>query len=289
MKPAPFAYESPATLDEVLNLIAEHGDEAKLLAGGQSLIPVMNFRLAQPSMLIDLNGTNGLDHLELTADGSLEIGCMVRQSTLEKSDLIKKHAPLIHMTMPWVAHSQIRNRGTIGGSIVHADPAGELPVLMVALQATFELQKVGHTRQVVAEDFYIDLFETALTDNEILTKIIIPPQSDRTGYAFHEVARRHGDYAMAGVAAVVSVDQSGICTDARLVYLNVGPKPMLAKSAANMLIGQMITMELIEQTAEFAAENEIEPTSDIHASADYRRHLAKVLGKRALTEAVENI
>ena len=289
MKPAKFAYQAPQTLNEALALIAEHGDDAKLLAGGQSLIPVMNFRLAQPEMLIDLNGTQGLDELSLAADGSLEIGSMVRQSALEKSDLVKEHAPLIHMTMPWVAHSQIRNRGTIGGSLAHADPAGELPVLMVTLQAEFELQKVGSLRRVSAEDFYIDLFETALEPDEILTKIIIPAKPERTGYAFHEVARRHGDYAMAGVAASLTLNKGNVCEDARLVYLNVGPIPMQGKAAAELLIGQTITDELIEKAAEHGAAHEIEPTGDIHASADYRRHLAKVLGKRALKEALQNI
>ena len=289
MKPAKFAYQAPQTLDEALALIAEHGDDAKLLAGGQSLIPVMNFRLAQPEMLIDLNGTKGLDQLSLAADGSLEIGSMVRQSALEKSDLIKEHAPLIHMTMPWIAHNQIRNRGTIGGSLAHADPAGELPVLMVALKAEFELQKVGQSRRVTAEDFYIDLFETALEPDEILTKIIIPPKPERTGYAFHEVARRHGDYAMAGVAVSLTVDAANVCQDARLVYLNVGPIPMQGKAAADMLIGQALNDELLKQAAEHGAAHEIEPTGDIHASADYRRHLAKVLGKRALKEALSKL
>ena len=288
MKPAPFAYRAPATLGEALELIAEHGDDAKLLAGGQSLIPVMNFRLAQPSMLIDLNTTQGLDQLALAADNSLHIGAMVRQATLEKSELVKQHAPLIHQTMPWIAHSQIRNRGTIGGSLAHADPAAELPVLMVALQAKFELQKTGQTRTVPATDFYIDLFETALEPDEILTKIIIPPMPARTGTAFHEVARRHGDFAMAGVAAVVSLDDTGLCTDARLVYLNVGPIPMQATEAVKQLIGQKPTDSLIEQVADQAAANEIEPAGDIHASAAYRRHLAKVLGKRALKDALEN-
>ncbi|MFK7805299.1 MAG: xanthine dehydrogenase family protein subunit M [Anaerolineae bacterium] len=289
MKPAPFAYQAPKTLEDALTLLAEHGDDAKLLAGGQSLIPVMNFRLAQPEMLIDLNGTAGLDGLSVADDGSVHIGGMVRQAALEKSDLIKQHVPLLHETMPWIAHSQIRNRGTIGGSLAHADPAGELPVLMVILQASFELQKVGGSRLVTADEFYIDLFETALADDEILTKIIIPPMLERTGYAFEEVARRHGDYAMAGVAAMVTTDTAGICTNARLVFLNVGPMPMQAKAAAGMLSGQTVTPELIEQAAEHAAANEIEPTGDIHASADYRRHLAKVLAKRALTKALSKL
>lgn len=289
MKPAPFAYQAPKTLEDALTLLAEHGGDAKLLAGGQSLIPVMNFRLAQPEMLIDLNGTAGLDGLSVADDGSVHIGGMVRQAALEKSDLIKQHVPLLHETMPWIAHSQIRNRGTIGGSLAHADPAGELPVLMVILQASFELQKVGGSRLVTADEFYIDLFETALADDEILTKIIIPPMLERTGYAFEEVARRHGDYAMAGVAAMVTTDTAGICTNARLVFLNVGPMPMQAKAAAGMLSGQTVTPELIEQAAEHAAANEIEPTGDIHASADYRRHLAKVLAKRALTKALSKL
>ncbi|MEM8861051.1 MAG: FAD binding domain-containing protein, partial [Chloroflexota bacterium] len=239
-------------------------------------------------MLIDLNTTQGLDGLEVAADGSLHIGAMVRQSTLEKSELIKEHAPLIYQTMPWIAHSQIRNRGTIGGSLVHADPAAELPVLMVALQAEFELQRTGESRRVLAEDFYIDLFETVLESDEILTKIIVPPLPERTGTAFHEVARRHGDYAMAGVAAVVSLDEAGVCSDAKLTFLNVGPIPMRATDAVKPLIGQKPTDELVTQVAESAAANEIEPSGDIHASAEYRRHLAKVLGKRALKEALEN-
>lgn len=289
MKPAPFAYQAPKTLEQALTLLAEHGDDAKLLAGGQSLIPVMNFRLAQPEILIDLNGTQGLDGLSVADDGSVHIGSMVRQAKIEKSDLIKQHVPLLHETMPWIAHSQIRNRGTIGGSLVHADPAGELPVLMVTMRANFELQKVGNTRTVTADTFYIDLFETALEADEILTNIIIPPMPARTGYAFQEVARRHGDYAMAGVAAMVTNDAAGVCTDARLVFLNVGPIPMQAKEAAGMLVGQVITVELIEKAAEHAAANEIEPTGDIHASADYRRHLAKVLGKRTLAAALGKI
>ena len=284
MKPAPFEYHAPDSLEEALTLAQTHGFDGKLLAGGQSLIPVMNFRLAQPTALIDLNPITSLDFIETTADNSLRIGAMVRQSRLEKSTVIQTHAPLIHQTMPVVAHSQIRNRGTIGGSLAHADPAGELPVLAVALNAEFKLQKVGAERWVSASEFYQDLFETALLDDEILTEIIIPPAPARTGYGFHELARRHGDYAQAGAAAVLTFDESQVCTAAKLVFLNVGPIPMDAKNAAQMLVGNKLSEELIKEVSE-ACKQEIDPVGDLHGSAEYKSHLASVMVKRAIVDA----
>lgn len=284
MKPAPFEYFAPHTVEEALTLAQTHGFDGKLLAGGQSLIPVMNFRLAQPAVLIDLNPISSLDFIETIADGSLHIGAMVRQSRLEKSAVIQTHAPLIHQTMPVVAHSQIRNRGTIGGSLAHADPAGELPVLAVALDAQFKLQKVGAERWVSASDFYQDLFETALSDDEILTEIAIPPAPERTGYGFHELARRHGDYAQAGAAAVLTFDENNICTNAKLVFLNVGPIPMNAKDAAQMLVGEKLSDDLIQTVSE-ACKKEIDPVGDLHGSAEYKTHLASVMVKRAIFDA----
>lgn len=289
MKPAPFQYYAPETLTAALTLLSEKGEDAKLLAGGQSLIPVMNFRLAQPAEIIDLNRVVGLDQISVDADGGVRIGAMVRQSTLEKSELIATHVPLLHQTMPYIAHPQIRNRGTIGGSLAHADPAAELPVLMVALRARFELQKVGHSRTVSATDFYIDLFETALEPDEMLTEIVIPPLAPRTGTAFKELARRHGDYAMAGVAVLLSVDEQEKCVGARIVFLNVGNKPILARQAAAMLVGRPLSTESIEHAVHHAMQHEIDPTGDVHASAAYKRHLAGVLCKRALTEAQEKL
>jgi carbon-monoxide dehydrogenase medium subunit len=285
MKPAPFAYKAPETLSETLALLREHGDEGKLLAGGQSLIPVMNFRLAQPAVLIDLNNVAGLADIWRDETGHLHIGSMVRQRRLERDTLIAEHAPLITATMPYIAHPQIRNRGTIGGSLAHADPAGELPVLAVALEAQFRLQKEGSERWVDAEVFYEGLFMTALADDEILTEIKLPPLPAGTRFAFKELARRHGDYAQAGIAAVLQLDEAGICRSARLVFLNAGEIPMVASAAAALLLGQRLTPELCVAAAAQAARDEIAPSGDVHASAAYKRHLAEVLAKRALLEA----
>jgi carbon-monoxide dehydrogenase medium subunit len=255
-----------------------------LLAGGQSLVPVMNFRLAQPGVLVDLNGIPELDYLRRENDGRMRIGCMTRQRTLEHHPLIAQYAPLLHETMPYIAHPQIRNRGTMGGSLAHADPAAELPVILLALHGRVKLQKTGSERWVHGRDFYTGLFATACTDDEILTEIELPPLPPRTGAAFTEVARRHGDYALSGVAAVVTVDERGICTAARLVYLNAGDTPIRATQAAALLAGEQAGKELFTAVAH-TAQQEITPTTDIHATADYKRHLAKVLTMHVLQQA----
>lgn len=285
MKPAPFNYVAPTALEEALELMAEHGYDAKLLAGGQSLIPVMNFRLAQPTMLVDLNRVSGLDFVRQGGNGGLAIGSMARHSLLEHSEAVAALAPLLHEAIPHVAHPQIRNRGTAGGSLAHADPAAELPVIMVALRARLRLRRAGGERWVEATDFFQGLFTTALEPDEILVEIAIPPWPRGSGHAFVELARRHGDYAQAGVAAVVQLDDSGNCRQARLVYLNVGETPLAAAAAAE-LIGHVPSAELIAQVAAYAAQEEIHPTGDIHATAAYKRHLAAVLGRRAILQAV---
>lgn len=285
MKPAPFDYLAPASLQEALDVMQQYGDEAKLLAGGQSLVPAMNFRLAYPTMLVDLNGVPELRNLQShTADGC-SIGSMVRHSHVEHSDIVAQHAPLLHQTMPYIAHPQIRNRGTIGGSLAHADPAAELPVIMVARRAKFRLQKVGGDRWVQAEDFFQALFTTALEPEEILTEINIPALSSRTGYAFVEFARRHGDYAQVGATAVVTLDDSGQCQEARLVFLNVGDIPMQAQKASALLAGETLTDDLIHSATHLASQEEIDPTATIEATIPYKRHLAQVLGTRALKQA----
>jgi len=293
MKPAPFVYHAPASLEEALVTLAEYGQDASLLAGGQSLVPVMNFRLAQPAALIDLNQIPELDFVRheinsaaVAASGRLSLGSMTRQRTLERHPLIAQHAPLLHETMPYIAHPQIRNRGTIGGSLAHADPASELPVILLALDGRVKLQKVGSARWVNGRDFFTDLFTTARAEDEILTEIELPPLPPRTGTAFTEVARRHGDYALSGVAAVVTVDEEGVCKAVRLVYLNAGDTPISAVQAATMLVGQQASEAIFTAVAE-AAQQEIAPTTDIHASAEFKRHLAKVLTMRALRAAYE--
>ena len=288
MKPAPFDYLAPSTLDEALAVMDEHGFNAKLLAGGQSLIPTMNFRLAQPSLLVDLNNVEALTKLHPDESRGVRIGAMVRHSQVEHSQVVRELAPLLHEVMPHIAHPQIRNRGTIGGSLAHADPASELPVVMVALQAGFKLRSLGGERWVNARDFFEALFTTAIEPEEILVAVAVPPKLPNTGYAFLEMARRHGDYAQAGAAAVVTLDDKGAIHEVHLVYLNAGEIPMVAQQAAAMLTGEVPTQELLSEAAHFASENEIEPTADIHDTAEYKRHLAFVLGKRALSRAVTN-
>jgi aerobic carbon-monoxide dehydrogenase medium subunit len=285
MKPAPFDYHRPDTLDEALELIAELGSDAKALAGGQSLVPAMNFRLARPSALVDLNWLAPLAAIDQTADGGLRIGAMTRQRAVERSPAVAERSPLLFEAMPWIAHPQIRNRGTMGGSLAHADPAAELPAVMVALDARMILQSRSATRTVPAQGFYTGLLSTVLGADELLTAIEIPPRSVRAGGAFLEVARRHGDFALVGVAVELVVD-AGTCRSARIALLSVGDGPVLATSAMAAVAGTIPDATRIEDAAR-AVEDDIDPPSDIHASAAYRRHLAKVLVRRALTRAVE--
>ncbi|MEE8523489.1 MAG: xanthine dehydrogenase family protein subunit M [Thermoanaerobaculia bacterium] len=286
MKPAPFLYHAPATLDEALALLAEHGDEAKVLAGGQSLVPTMNFRLAQPSVLIDLNRIGGLDAIHEDENGGLSIGAMTRQRAVERSALVAERAPLVHETMPFIAHPQIRNRGTFGGSIAHADPAAELPAVMLALEADFVLRSARGERRLPASRFYTGLFETALEPEEILVDVEIPGLPPGTGWAFREVSRRHGDYALVGAAALLTLD-GGVCTDARITFLSVGEGPTEAVAAGRGLRGQPLTEDAVEAAAVTASTTDIDPPADIHASEAYRRHLAKVLTRQVLNAAAE--
>lgn len=285
MKPAPFQYFAPTTVEEAVELLARYGSEAKVLAGGQSLIPMLNFRLTAPAVLIDLNCIPNLFYIR-HKEGNLAIGAMTRQSTIERDSALSQYAPLLQETMPFVAHPQIRNRGTIGGSLAHADPAAELPAVAIALEGRFKLQSKEGERWIPASDFFLDLFETALAPHELLTEIVIPPLPAHTGWAFKEIARRHGDYALAGVATTVTLDAGGHCKGARLVLLSMGATPIEAKRAAGLLRGEVPTAEVIRAAAE-AVDADIEPPGDIHASAAYRRALARVLSERALHTAVE--
>ena len=287
MKPAPFDYLAPDSLEAALDALARHGGDAKILAGGQSLIPVMSFRLAQPAILVDLNRISELGFIRRGEDGGLSIGAMTRQRRLERDPLVAEAAPLLREAVPWIAHPQIRNRGTFGGSLSHADPAAELPAIALALRARLRLRKAGGDRWVEAGDFFAGLFTTALEPDEILVEAAIPPLAPRTGWAFLEVARRHGDYAQVGVAALVTLGDDGRCREARLVYLSVGDAPVEAKEAARLLAGQEITPAAIEAAAEKAARDEMNPRGDVHASSEFKRHLARVLTGRALRRAAE--
>src|SRR5256884_3234294 len=285
MKPAPFDYFAPATLDEALALLAEHGGDAKPLAGGQSLLPAMNFRLARPAVLVDLNRIAELAYVR--ADSGVSIGAMTRQRTVERSDVVARAAPLLAEAMPSIAHPQIRNRGTVGGSIAHADPSAELPAVMLALEARFQARSATGERSIPAGEFFKGMLETALEPGELLVEIAIPPLPGRSGTAFVEMARRHGDYALVGVAAVVTLDPRGRCKTARRSMLSVGDGPIRATEAEKVLAGQTPSEELLRAAADAAATRDVDPPSDIHASAAYRRPLVAVLTRRALARAFE--
>ncbi|MDQ2805457.1 MAG: xanthine dehydrogenase family protein subunit M [Chloroflexota bacterium] len=285
MKPSAFEYYAPATRAEALALLAEHGDAAKVLAGGQSLVPTMNFRLAQPGILVDLNGVADLFGIMDAPDGGLQIAAMTRQRTLERSPQIAARVPLLAEALPHIAHPQIRNRGTLGGSLAHNDPAAELPALMVALEAQLCAQSPAGERWIAAADFFQGLFTTALEPHELLTAIRIPAPPPRTGMAFAEVARRHGDYAMAGAAAVVTLAADGTVAAARLIYLAIGDGPVPAPSITAALHGATPTAEATAAAAA-AVDADLDPPTDIHATAAYRRHLTRVLARQTLTLAV---
>jgi carbon-monoxide dehydrogenase medium subunit len=287
MKPAPFRYYAPSTIDEALAHLAEHGWDAKVLAGGQSLIPMMNFRLAQPSVLVDLNNVSVLSYIQPASDGGVRVGAMTRQRELEHDSVIAETAPMIHAAMPRIAYPQIRNRGTLGGSIAHADPSAELPAATVALEGRFLLRSKRGERWVAARDFFIGLFTTALEPDELLLETVFPPMPPHSGWSFQEVARRHHDFALVGVAAMVTLDGEGTCDRARLVYFSVGDSPVEAGHATAVLAGQEPSPEAIREAAEMASKSDVDPQSDINASAAYRRHLVNVLGRRALAEAFE--
>lgn len=286
MKPAPFKYHAPHSLEEALSLMNQHADEAKLLAGGQSLVPAMNFRVVQPSLLIDLNRVQEMAYISEDKN-VLRIGAMARERQLEFNASIETRTPLLHEAVPFIAHPQIRNRGTIGGSIVNADPAAELPVLMLALDARLKAQSTSGERWIDAKDFFAGMFTTALEPNEILVEIELPFMSAHTGWSFMEVAPRAGDYALMGVAALVTLDENGKCTHAKLVYLNAGDGPVDAKDTAKSLEGETLSDALMESAATMASEKEINPFGNVHTSPEFQRHLAKVLTKKALKQAIQ--
>jgi CO/xanthine dehydrogenase FAD-binding subunit len=288
MKPAPFEYYAPTTVAEALARLAEHGWGAKVLAGGQSLIPMMNFRLAQPAVMVDINRVSELDYIERGRDGGLRIGAMTRQARVERDPLVAQIAPVIHAAMPKIAYPAIRSRGTFGGSIAHADPSAELVAASVALDARFRIRsKARGERWVPADEFFVGLFTTVLEPDDLLIEVSLPPMPPRSGWSFLEVARRHHDFALVGVAAVAQIDGKGRADKTRLVFFSVGEGPVEAHQAAALLQGQEPTPEAIREAAETAGEADVDPQSDINASADYRRHLVKVLGRRALAEAFD--
>jgi CO/xanthine dehydrogenase FAD-binding subunit len=281
MKPAAFDYYNPTSLSEAMDLLARFGDAARPLAGGQSLVPLMNLRLVRPSHLIDLNGIDELKYLKVD-NGELQIGATTRQRQLERFDGVKNGWPLLREATSYVGHIQIRNRGTVGGSLCHAYPSAELPIAMVALGGSFVLRRKDRERTVRAEKFITGYMTTVLEADELLVGIRVPATPRDTGWSFQEVSRRHGDFALAAVGALVSLDSTGAIAMARLTF--AGPTPMRAETAENLLLGQRPDERLFREAARVATED-LAQDSDIHASADYRRHASEVLARRTLSEA----
>jgi len=280
MKPAPFKYVAATSLEQALALKAQHGDEAKFLAGGQSLIPAMNFRLARPAILIDINGIEALCGVR-SFEATTRIGSLTRYAALQRDAAFSGLFPLIGEALPHIAHPQIRNRGTIGGNLAHADPASELPAIAVALRAQLHVQSARRARSVAAADFFVSALTTDLEPDEMLTGIALPLQSPRTGSCFMEVARRRGDFAIVGVAAQMTLDDHHACSDIRLAFCGIGETPVDAGPAAGLLIGQSPTETAFRDVAA-SVRTMIEPAGSVHATADYQRHLAGVLTERAL-------
>ena len=282
MKPPPFDYIVAIDRDTALATLARAGGEAKILAGGQSLVPMLNFRLLRPSILVDINRIPDLGFIEETPD-SIRIGALTRHFQLETSPIIAQHFPVFSYAVAHVGHLAIRNRGTIGGSLSHADPAAELPMMAVLLDARLRIVSATGSRTVAARDFFLDTMTVDLDGTELLTEIVLPKLPVRTGWGFEEIVRRHGDFAIAAVAATLTLSGSEI-VQARIALTGVGPTTLRAAEAESLLVGREFDENLRRRAIEAVRET-ISPETDLHASAGYRRHLAGVLTGRALTAA----
>ncbi|MGH7808816.1 MAG: FAD binding domain-containing protein [Candidatus Binatia bacterium] len=288
MKPARFDYYDPRTLEEALALLDAHQEDGKVLAGGQSLMPLLNMRLARPNIVVDINRIKELDYVR-ASDGGIAVGAIARQRALQTEKLIAERVPILQEAAYYIAHPQIRSRGTICGSIAHADPAAELPALTLALDAEMTLTSAKAARTVGAKTFFQSFFTTAVEANEILTEVRFPAPPKDSAWSILEVSRRHGDFAIVGIVAALAVDQNrGLITKARLVYFGVGPTPMRIEDAEKALVGQP------SEEAAFAAAGEIagggiDPSNDIHASAEYRRAVTATLTRRALGAVAQKL
>jgi CO/xanthine dehydrogenase FAD-binding subunit len=256
-----------------------------VLAGGQSLVPLLNFRLVRPSYLVDLNEIPGLAYIR-QHDGRVAIGALTRQRAVETSALVRARVPLMADAMPQIGHTQIRNRGTVGGSLAHADPAAELPAVVAALDGELVVRSARGERVLRPEAFFVAYLTTALDPSELLVEVRVPVAPPRTGTAFLEVSRRHGDFALVGVAASVTLDDGGACLRCAIALTGVGPTPVVTREAARQLVGNKPTPDVLEEIGRLAAAG-LEPDGDLHASSQYRQHVAGVLTRRALARAVE--
>ena len=284
MKPAAFEYVVANSIEQAVAALAQAGGDAKILAGGQSLVPMLNFRLLRPAILVDINRIPGLAFIEDAGD-AVKIGALTRHHQIETSPVIAKHFPVLSCAMTHVAHLAIRNRGTIGGSLSHADPAAELPMMALLLDAELHIVSAKGMRTRKARGFFRDALIVDLAEDELLTEIHVPKLPPQTGWGFDEVARRAGDFALAAVAATVSVS-GGAMKEARIALTGVGQTPVRASEAEALLVGQKLEAKLVARVIE-AVRAAIKPETDLHASSDYRRQLAGVLAGRALAAALQ--
>jgi aerobic carbon-monoxide dehydrogenase medium subunit len=283
VKPARFEYFCPRTVDEAVDLLARYGDDGKVLAGGQSLVPLMNMRLERPAVIIDINRIDGLGDLR-ERNGILRFGALTRQRAAERSPVVAERCPLLRDALRLVGHAQIRNRGTLGGSIAHADPAAELTAILSALDGEVTARSARGTRTIAAADLFVTYLTTALDPRELIVEIRIPALSPGAGWSWMEIARRHGDFALAGVGVVLAI-RRGTIAEARIALTGVGPTPVRAGAAERVLAGHAPSEALWTEAAE-AVRAAVSPDGDIHASAEYRKHVAGVLTQRALREAL---
>lgn len=285
MKPPIFDYVIAESQEHALDVLREHGDEAKVLAGGQSLVPLMSFRLAKPALLLDINRLEGLGSIAET-DGHIQIGALTRQCELLTHPLMAEHCPLVRAAAEFIGHPAIRNRGTVGGSVAHADPAAELPILLQALDAEIEVCSAGSQRTIPADDFFMGPLWTGMNPDELLTGVSFPLPWKDSGWGFHEVARRHGDFALVAAAALVTLDDGGAVAGAAVALGGISDRPVRVVAAEDALKGNRPTPEAIE-TASHLVDGSVAPVGDIHASEAYRAHLGRVLTRRAVQDAVE--
>jgi carbon-monoxide dehydrogenase medium subunit len=287
VKPAQFDYHRAIDLDDAVAQLAS-SEDAKAIAGGQSLISLMNLRLARPELLVDLNGLHDLDFIEGAADGGLVIGAMTRQRSLELSALVRQRCPVMFEAVPMVAHKVIRNRGTIGGSLAHADPASELCTVALAVEARMRVRGARGQREIPAAEFFLGPLTSALEEDEVLTEVVIPPSPARSGSAFAEVSRRKGDFALAGVGAVVALADDGTIAQVRVACTSLGPTPLRAPGVENFLRGERPDQATLERAAELI-DDDVRPNDSLHGSAAYRYRLARALTKRVLISAFERV
>jgi|TARA_B110000503_G_scaffold15479_1_gene21746 aerobic carbon-monoxide dehydrogenase medium subunit len=284
MIPASFDYTAPSTLDEALKLLQELGDDAKILAGGHSLIPMMKLRFAEPEHLIDLSNIPGLAYIR-TENGRLKIGAMTREVEVEDSVEIAINFPIFADAAKLIADPQVRNFGTLGGNLAHGDAANDQPAVMIALGAEIEITGLNGKRTVGIDEFFFGFYATAIEEGEILTEISIPIPSGKFGNAYHKVERKVGDYATGGVAVHLEIDDSGVCTKAGIGLTNVNPIPMRAERSQNALVGTRIDEEAIKKAALYASED-CNPSTDLRGDIDYKRHIIKAVTTRMIKKAL---